>query len=259
MGRVIPFSGFDRYFEEIQSRKEFCLGTILDANILISLSYDAKSNHDSMVKFFSKLDQFNIPCFTTVTTRSEVLDFHRRLMLTEHLLDATKDGSPFKLTTRSRGEIKTKEGLLTSRKKRKPGTDFVFTDTDLKDIKKAFSAGQFSGNHGWLAICESIMTGRLEILENDLLDRGVTYISQHQDSQKELFFRSIDWPDARSISEQTGLGISDAMVLNAFQCSRFPFMVSADFDVGYAALASSELKDVVMPDSAAKVYRDYHF
>lgn len=49
------------------------------------------------------------------------------------------------------------------------------------------------------------------------------------------------------------------MILNAFQCSRFPFIVSADFDLGYAALASKILKDVVMPDRIAKKYREYHF
>ncbi|MGK5085147.1 hypothetical protein WDW37_17810 [Bdellovibrionota bacterium FG-1] len=87
----------------------------------------------------------------------------------------------------------------------------------------------------------------------------MTYISQHQAPQKDLFSNSIDWPAARTISEQSCLRLSDAMVLNAFQCSRFSFMVSTDFDVGYAALASNELKDVVMPDSVAKVYRDYHF
>jgi len=49
------------------------------------------------------------------------------------------------------------------------------------------------------------------------------------------------------------------MILNAFQCSRLPFIVSTDFDIGYAVLASKGLKDVVMPDSVAKKYRDYRF
>ena len=60
-------------------------------------------------------------------------------------------------------------------------------------------------------------------------------------------------------AEATCLGLADAMIINAFQCSRFPFIISSDFDIGYAVLASKELKDVVMPDSVAKKYRDYHF
>ena len=46
---------------------------------------------------------------------------------------------------------------------------------------------------------------------------------------------------------------------DALACSHFPFVVSADFDIGYAALASSSVKDVVMPDSVATKYRGYHF
>ena len=90
-------------------------------------------------------------------------------------------------------------------------------------------------------------------------DRGVQYISQHDELQKELFHTIIDWPGAIELSEQTSLGLADAMILNAAQCSRFPFIISSDFDIGYAALASSELKNVVVPDSVAKKYRSYHF
>jgi len=33
----------------------------------------------------------------------------------------------------------------------------------------------------------------------------------------------------------------------------------SDGSVGYAALASKELQDVVMPESVARKYREYHF
>ena len=49
------------------------------------------------------------------------------------------------------------------------------------------------------------------------------------------------------------------MILNVFQCGQFPFIVSCDFDIGYAVLASGAMKEVVMPDSVAKKYREYHF
>ena len=78
-------------------------------------------------------------------------------------------------------------------------------------------------------------------------------------AQKDLLAKLIEWPDARALSEGTCLGVSDAMVINALQCSKFSFMVSTDFDVGYAVLADARMKDVVMPDSVAKKYRGYHF
>jgi len=119
--------------------------------------------------------------------------------------------------------------------------------------------GRFSGNAGWLAICEEFLANTLDEAENNLSDMGIEYISQHDPGQKDLFSREIDWLDAKRIAERTCLGLSDAMILNAFQCSHFPFIVSTDFDISYAVLASKELKNVVMPDSVAKKYRDYHF
>ncbi len=259
MGRVISFSNFSGYYANKQREVGFCSGAILDTNILISLTYDVKSDHDEVFEFVSSIDRFNIPYFTTVTTRSEYLDFYRRLMLTENLLTIADGFSSLKIAKRERSEIKTKEGLIGTRQARKPGTDRIFTDSDLKDIKRVFSAAPFSGHHGWLKVCSAILSGRLLLAEAALNDFGVAYISQHKEAQKPFFTRKIDWPDARNISEKTGLGLSDSMILNALQCSRFSFVIRADFDVGYAVLADPNMKDAVMPDSVAKKYRDYHF
>lgn len=259
MGRVISFSEFDGYFANKQREADFYSGAIIDTNILISLTYELKSDHEEVFEFVSSLDKFKIPYFTTVTTRSEYLDFYRRLILTENLLSIVDGTSPLKITTRERSEIKTKEGLIGTRQSRKPGTDRVFNDADLKDIKRVFSAAPFSGHHGWLKVCSAILGGRLLLSENALKSFGVTYISQHDDAQKPLFTKKIDWPEARDISEMTGLGLSDSMILNALQCSRFPFVISADFDVGYAVLADPKMKDAVMPDSVASKFKNYNF
>ncbi len=205
------------------------------------------------------LEGYSIPYYTTVTTRSEYLDFHRRLRLTEHLIEATEPGTPWKLASRTHAEIKTKLGLLRARVARKPGSDPVFSDSDIKDIKRASSAGISSGQHGWLALCEDTLDGWLAKMEELLVEFGVRYISQHEETQKPLFSKKIDWPEARCISEKTGLGLSDSMILNALKCSRFSFVISADFDIGYAALSDPKMKDVVMPDKKAAEYKTFHF
>ena len=135
----------------------------------------------------------------------------------------------------------------------------VFTDTQIKVIKSPFSAGQFSGNASWLTLCEDLLSGQLAYAEKSLADLGVEYISQHELQQKELFHKKIDWPDAKLLAEATCLGLADAMIIKAFQCRRFPFIVSSDFDIRYTVLVSKEMKDVVMPDSVAKKYRDFQF
>lgn len=261
MGRVVSFSEFERYFAAIRCKPDFVAGAILDTNILISLTYEVKLNHEEVVGFF---DDHLIPerdrgfrFFSTVNTRSEFLDFNRRLIMTERLRDAADENSKLKIPSRAKAQIQYQSGQLKRREQQ--GGDPVFNDTQVKSIKSAFSAGRFSGQAGWLVLCEEFLSGQLEIAEQNLIDYGVEYISQHEPEQLDLFSRRIEWADARKFAEQTCLGLSDAMILNALQCSRLPFVVSTDFDLGYAAMASSELKDVVMPDSVASKYRDYHF
>jgi hypothetical protein len=261
MGRVVPFSEFRKYYERIRGCRDFESGTILDTNILIALSYEAKQTHEETFEFFAKElfpeQERGFRFFTTVNTRSEFLDFNRRIVMTEHLRDMIDEHSLWKITTKAKAQIQYQSGQLKRREQQ--GGDPVFNDTQIKMIKAAFSAGRFSGNTGWLALCEKIIGGQLDVAEANLDDLGIEYISQHEPNQTNLFSSKIDWQGAKRIAEETCLGLSDAMILNAFQCSRFPFIVSADFDIGYAAMASKEMKDVVMPDSVARKYRDYHF
>lgn len=261
MGLVIPFSEFASYYEEVRRRHAFARGTIVDTNILISMTYEVKANHEEIVGFF---DQFlKIECdnhfklFTTVNTRSEFLDFNRRLFMTERLRDLADEASKYKITSRAKTQIQYQSGQL--KRREQLGGDPVFNDTQLKTIKAAFSADRFSGNLGWLFLCQEFLNQQLDIAEENLQNLGVEYISQHEPMQNDFFALKMNWEDAKRIAEATCLGLADAMIINAFQCSRFPFIVSSDFDIGYAVLASQELKDVVMPDSVAKKYRDYHF
>ena len=260
MGQVISFSEFSSYYSDLQKKPDYFPATILDTNILIALTYEVKSSHEEIFDFFEqhlipRRDQ-GVRLFTTVTTRSEFLDFNRRLIMTEKLRDLV-EMPKIKITARAKAQIQYQSGQLKRREER--GGDAVFNDTQIKSIKSAFSAGRFSGQTGWIALCQEFLGGKLEQAEKNLADLGIEYISQHESLQHDLFIRKIDWPDARRTSEATCLGLSDSMILNAFQCSRFSFIVSSDFDIGYSVLASKSLKDVVMPDSVAKKYREYHF
>ena len=256
MGRVIGFAEFESYYSSLP-KADFFPGVILDTNILISLSYEIKSNHEEVTEFFDSIDRYKLQYFATVNTKSEFLDFHRRLLATENLRDLIDPHSRWKIPSRAKAQIQVQSGQLTRREQQ--GGDPIFTDTQIKMIKAAFSAGQHSGQMGWLALCERILANRLQEIEQLLLEYDVTYLSQHEEEQAGLFRAPIEWRSAQKISERTCLGLSDAMILNAFHCSRFPFIISSDFDIGYAVLASSELKDVIVPDSVAKKYRDYHF
>jgi hypothetical protein len=106
MGRVVSFSEFDSYFARIRQAPNFVTGAILDTNILISLTYEVKANHDEVVQFF---DDHLTPerdrgfrFFSTVSTRSEFLDFNRRLIMTERLRDVADEKSTLKIPARAK-------------------------------------------------------------------------------------------------------------------------------------------------------------
>jgi hypothetical protein len=261
MGRVIAFSEFNSYYQSIKGRPGVVSGAIFDANILISLTYEVARLHDEVREFFrqtlaAEYDK-GMRFFTTVNTRAEFLDFYRRLIMTENLRDITEDSSAWSLPSKAKAQIQYQSGLLKRREQH--GSDPTFSDSQIKAIKSSFSANRFSGHAGWLTLCEKVLKNRLDIVEENLEKFCVEYISQHIEQQKDLFNEEITWPPARRLAEQSCMGFSDAMILNAAQCSRFPCIVSTDFDIGYAALASPTAKDVIMPDSVADQYRHFHF
>lgn len=234
-------------------------GTILDTNILISATYEDRDSHAQVVDVLDILQRDQYRLFATVNTRSEYLEFQRRMILTESLFDLVDEFSNVKLPTKARARIQTLKGSLRTSVNADPEKDEVFNDVQLKKIKKEFSAGQHSGLEGWLKICNTHLNGKIEQADLNLIDRGIEYISPNAESQKQLFKTSLEWTSAIRVCEKTGTAFSDSMILNALKSSNLLFVVTLDFDIGYAALSDPNMKDVIVPDRLFKEYRHYHF
>lgn len=52
-----------------------------------------------------------------------------------------------------------------------------------------------------------------------------------------------------TLSEETGLGSNDAMILNVLDSSTFPLVISADYDLAYGVLKLQNNKTILVPDS----------
>ncbi len=258
MGKVIPFSEVEEYLNSIDTI-DTQKGTILDTNVLISASYDVRDSHAGVVDVWDILLQKNYRLFATVNTRSEYLEFHRRLALTENLLDMVDEFSKVKLPINAKAKIQTLKGSLKTSRATDSEKDEVFNEPQLKRIKKEFSAGPHSGQRGWLELCNIFLKGKIELEDQALVDRGVEYISSSETSQSKLFNTFLEWSDAIGICEKTGTAFSDSMILNALKSSQLFFIVTLDFDIGYAALSDPNMKDVVVPDRLFKEYKYYHF
>lgn len=258
LGKVIPFSEIESYLASIE-KIDAPRGAILDTNVLISANYDVRDSHVQIIQILDTLQRKNYRVFATVSTRSEYLEFQRRLILTEILMDMVDEFSLVKLPKNARARIQTLKGSLKTSMAAAPDKDEVFNESQLKKIKKEFSAGPHSGLQNWLHICDMALKGKIALEDQSLLDRGVEYISPNDESQKYLFDASLGWPSAIGICEKTGTAFTDSMILNALKASKLCFIVTLDFDVGYAALSDPNMKDVVVPDRLFKEYRYYHF
>lgn len=258
MGRVIPFSEIESYLSFIE-KIDFYKGTILDTNILISAGYEMRDSHHEVVNLWTTLQLKNYRLFATVNTRAEYLEFQRRLILTENLFDMVDQDSRVKMSSRAKAKIQTLKGSLMTSVAADSEKDEIFNDSQIKKIKKEFSAGPHSGQRNWLEICDMYLKNQIALADLDLVDRNVEYISPNEPSQADLFNTSIEWNSAIDICEKSGTAFSDSMILNALKSSKLLFVITLDFDIGYAALSDPNMKDVVVPDRLFKEFKNYHF
>jgi predicted nucleic acid-binding protein len=245
MGKVVRFSAFSEYVKELNQPIS---GTILDANVIIALSYTPKKYHTRTLDFLNKeIYSRGINCYTTVNTTLEFLEFHRRLLMTEGLRDSIDASSTLDLPNKKKQLIRAQSTILANREKNNK-VDPIFYDREIKRIREGFYESGTAGKNLWKALCEAFLVGRLQREYVNMNNLKVDYLSPHEESQKTFFRRGLKWEDAIGICSETCAGFSDSMILNALESTTFPFAVSLDSDIAFAVLSNSSMKDVVMPD-----------
>src|SRR3989338_7918371 len=145
MGRVIAFSELPDYLASLESNETNLKATILDTNILITSSYEIRDDFSEVVQVLDTLSNGGFRFFATVNTKSEFLEFHRRLILTENLLDAIDEHSKLKIPKSVRAKIQSLKGTLKAGVESDREKDFIFNDAQIKKIKQEFSSGDHSG------------------------------------------------------------------------------------------------------------------
>ncbi len=248
MGTVVRFSEFDSYLSNLKSKGERVDGTILDANIIITLSYSPKKFHTRVSDFIkNKILANNMNLYSTVNTTQEFLEFHRRLLLTEGLRTAIHSSSGIKLPNKKKQVIRAQSSILEARE-RNNGSDPVFYDREIKKIRDVFCHSGSAGTKLWQTLCDIYLRKQLQIEYKALQKLNVNYLSSYKEEMVDLFHKKITWESAIDICSDVGVGFSDAMILNALQSTHLPFSISLDMDMADAVRANSNLKDVVMPD-----------
>lgn len=248
MGKIVRFSKFKNYIKDLNDSGIFPQGTILDANLIITLSYSPKKYHTRTIDFLNKeIYSRGIQCYTTVNTTSEFLEFHRRLLMTEGLRDSIDSASKLNLPNKKKQLIRAQSTMLYNREKNNKA-DPVFYDREIKKIREGFYESGEAGKKLWIYLCEAFVAGKLQLEFENLEKLNVKYISPNDKDQMELFIKEMTWANAINICSETCAGFSDSMILNALECTSFQFAVSLDSDIAFAVLSNSTMKDVIMPD-----------
>jgi predicted nucleic acid-binding protein len=252
--------GFNQFIKKVQGEND--LNVLVDSNILIANFDETHTNYDVVSEFLKELDNVaRVNFFTTITTKAEFLDYQRRRFLTEGLFElVSREPSKKQLKPDSKqiiAQMKLRRGKrATDEEKRSLRYDDHYDssvnylrDNEIKEIKKQFRARDVQEEIGWLSICELFLVGKLDAQEK-LLDEFCNYLSPHNEHQAHLFNNvKIDWNKATGLTAKTGMGYSDALILNMFSETNMKFIITLDFDLIYAVSVSSQDKFVVLPDS----------
>ena len=82
--------GFNTFLKDVEAGQKINL--IVDSNLLIAFFDEIHSNHESVKSFLEGLDsKAEVNFYTTVTTKSEFLDYQRRRFLTEGIISLVQE------------------------------------------------------------------------------------------------------------------------------------------------------------------------
>lgn len=245
MGKAIPFSSIDQYLKSLKAPVPGCL---VDTQFLVAVTEELHPFYDDAGFLFEKLAEYQIPIFTTVTTRSEFVDIRRRFIITETLMGMLATSSKWKISGNVQKILRAQKTWIDAQASKESLP--LLTDSRIKDCKECFMPKTQSGQIGWVQICREYLTGQLlqawDILVEDL---RLNYLDMRGENISELMLEKLEWEKMYSISETTCLSSSDSMLVNVLRCSKFPFIVSADFDIAYSLLSDSSAKTALIPDN----------
>ncbi len=182
MGKVTSFSAAD--FSKTSS-PSFHRACLVDTNFLIALAYEPHKFHEDVQDFYEILAREKIPIYVTLSTRSEFLDFERRIITTEQMLGMLAKDSQWRITQATRQKLVSQKLWVDQQSARDDLP--VLTDGRIKDCKKLFTPLRSSGHDGWLDFCDFYLKGLLERWEKAAEIWGLNYVGTRETENSDLF------------------------------------------------------------------------
>jgi predicted nucleic acid-binding protein len=131
-----------------------------------------------------------------------------------------------------------------------------FKDSEIKEIKKAFRGRDVQKETGWISFCNSVLVDKLHALEK-LLDELCHYLTTRDEVSRNYFTKmDVEWRMATQICGETGMGYSDAMILNMANHTTIKNIITLDYDLVYGGHVSAKDKNIITPTERLKNYKN---
>jgi predicted nucleic acid-binding protein len=250
LATILPFSTLA---DNISSKSDY-KKALLDTCALISFSHDTNEFHDETLALFAILKRAGVKIFSNVNIRSEFIDYQRRIIVTEAL---TAIGGQVKGIFKNTDLAKRiKAHVANVHKRAESGNPLVLNDSNIKQFKKLISISHGGIKNIWLNFCANNLAGRLEQTFDIVQDvLKLSYLSMRKGAMSPEVISEVTWDNMYSISEKTGLGVDDSMILNMFNSTDIPILVTTDFDLVYASAIEQDTKLVFCPN---RIYADFN-
>ncbi|MCO5143905.1 MAG: hypothetical protein M9962_12510 [Oligoflexia bacterium] len=202
-------------------------GCIVDTNIVFAASFPLDTNNEWSEQIFEILHRLEIPIYTNQNVRSEFIDLNRRVLVPEGLVDFYEDFSQD-----LSGEIESKLKSLKTRKAKATAENrtFKFSDNEIKEYMQLFEQETHSSQkNAWYYFCKSYLYNYIEhVWEEAVSNLQLNFLGTREIDLNNFFNRPPSWEKMVKIVGLSGIGSSDAMIINLFQESKIPLIITAD-------------------------------
>lgn len=210
--------------------KSLGLGCIVDTNVIFAATLPSDSYNEWAERVFDELNSLGIPVFTNINIRSEFIELNRRVLIPECLMDFYRD-----MHGNLNIEIEQKLKSLRTLKGRaiNEGKSFKLSDSEIKKYRALLSKARYGSNlNGWEVFCRDYFHKYIKNVWDDTIDDlKIQFLGTRAIESKDFFDDDPKWSDMIDIVGKSGIGTSDAMIINLFLKSKLPLIVTADSDV----------------------------
>lgn len=227
-------------------------GFLIDTNILVAATYDLDKYNEIAVDFIDSLADREIPLYCNVNIRSEFLEIHRRIVISESLLDFEEKCDKTQLPPELASELTNYRNSFERKRRNKPDEPpRKLSESEIKAFKLMMV--NIQGNRGddlWTEFCENnIGTKIIELWAEVESDFGLNFLSLRKEDQELHLNQKPEWEDVVKLMTNPALSSADAMIVNMFFVSKFEVIASSDVDIAIA-LKKSGLTDkhAIVPD-----------